>query len=103
MNQPFVRPDHVSPEQWQRALRDFETYRRQLPSLLQKGHAGRYALIKDDQVLGVWDNLEEALQAAADRFGMDPVATFKINPLDVDRFAALDAQSPPGREMACPS
>ncbi len=84
MNPSLTRPAHVTPEQWERALRDLETYRRQLPRLLQEGHAGKYALIKDDQVLSIWDTVGDVLQAAGERFGTDPVATYKINPLDVE-------------------
>jgi hypothetical protein len=91
MNPSLTRPSHVSPQEWERALRDLATYRRELPRLLQEGHAGRYALIKDDQVVSVWDTVADALQAAAERFGPEPVATYKINPLDVDRFALLNA------------
>jgi hypothetical protein len=81
------RPPQVSPEQWDRAQRDLQTYRRELPRLLQEGHAGRYAIIKDDQIVSLWDTLGDALQAAGERFGLEPVATYQINPLDVERFA----------------
>ena len=103
MNPGLTRPSHISPEQWERAQPDLETYRRQLPRLLQEGHAGRYALIKDDQVLSIWDTVGDALEAAAERFGMEPVATYKINPLDVERFTLLDAQLQSGKEAGCPS
>ena len=103
MDLSLTRPSHVSSEQWERALRDLATYRRELPGLLQEGHAGRYALIKNDQVVSVWDTVGDALQAAAERFGPEPVATYKINPLDVDRLALLDAPAPSGKEAACPS
>jgi hypothetical protein len=103
MKPTLSRPAHVSAEQWERAQRDLETYRRELPRLLQEGHAGRYALIKDDGVLSIWDTVGDALQAAGERFGMDPVATYKINPLDVQRFALLDAQAQAGKEAECPS
>ena len=103
MHPPLTRPPHVSPEQWERALRDLETYRRQLPRLLQEGNAGRYALIKDDQVLSIWDTVGDALQAAGERFGTEPVATYKINPLDVERFSLLDAPPQTGKEAGCPS
>ena len=98
---PFslTRPAHISAEQWERALRDFETYRQQLPHLLQEGHANRYALIKDGQVLSLWDTVEDALQAAGEQFGMEPVATFKINPLDAQRIATID--SPSESEAVC--
>jgi hypothetical protein len=103
MSPPLTRPSHVSPEQWERAQRDLETYRQQLPRLLQEGHAGRYAVIKDDQVLSIWDTVGDALQAAGQQFGLDPVATYKVNPLDVERFALLDAQVHAGKEAECPS
>jgi hypothetical protein len=31
--------------------------------------AGKYTIIKDDQVVSVWDTLGDALQAAGERFG----------------------------------
>jgi hypothetical protein len=89
-----TRPPHLPPEQWDRAQRDLQTYRRELPRLLQEGHAGRYAIIRDDQVVSIWDTVGDALQAAGERFGLEPVATYPINPLDVERFALLDAQAP---------
>jgi hypothetical protein len=103
MNLSLNRPTYVSPEEWERAKCDLENYRRHLPHLLQDGHAGRYALIKDDQVLSIWDTVGDALQAAGERFGICPVATYKINPLDVERFALLDAQVQSGKEAECPS
>ncbi|SRR6266446_3803608 len=102
MSLSLTRPAHVPPEQWERALRDYATYRRELPRLVQEGHAGQYALIKEDEVLSVWDTVGDALQAASERFGIAPIATFKINPLDVKRFAFLDAQLQPTKEAACP-
>jgi hypothetical protein len=102
MSLSVARPPQVSPEQWERALGEFATYRRELLRLLNEGHAGRYALVKDDLVVSVWDTVGDALQAAEERFGALPVATFKINPLDVDRFAFLDAQTQPSKEAVCP-
>jgi hypothetical protein len=103
MNALPNRPAPVSLDQWQRAQRDLETYRRELPRLLQEGQAGRYAIIKDDQIVSVWDTLGDALAAAGERFGLEPVATFHINPLDVERFVRIDAQARTAREAECPS
>ena len=100
---PAIRPTHISAEQWERALRDFETYRQQLPELLREGHAGRYALIRDGHVLSLWDTVGDALQAAGEQFGMEPIATFKINPLDVQRCTVSDATSHPNKEAVCSS
>jgi hypothetical protein len=96
-----TRPDHVTPEEWERAQRDLATYRRELPRLLQEGHAGKYAIIRDDQIISVWDTLGDALQAAGERFGRESVATYQINPLDVERFVLLDSRSPACKETEC--
>ncbi len=96
-----ARPGHVSAEQWDRAQRDLQTYRRELPRLLQEGHAGKYAIIRDDQIVSIWDTLGDALQATGDRFGLEAVATYQINPLDVERFALVDAQAQAAKEAQC--
>ena len=82
--------------------RDLETYRRELPHLLQEGHAAKYAIIKDDQIVSIWDTLGDTLQAG-ERFRLEPVATYYINPLDIERFALVDAQAQAGQEAECPS
>jgi hypothetical protein len=66
-------------------------------------HAGRYALIRDDQVVSIWDTVGDALQSAGERFGTDAAATYKINSLDLERAAALDTPVQPGKEAECPS
>jgi hypothetical protein len=77
--------------------REFATYRRELPRLLAEGHAGRYALIKEDQVISVWDTVGDANQAGHIQFGLDvPFAVNKVNPLDVRRFELWDAQKARG-------
>ena len=90
MHPLLTRPAHISPEEWERAHRDLATYRRELPRLLEEALGGKYALIKDDRVLSTWDTLDEALQVAWEQFGNEAVATYKINPIDVERYALLD-------------
>ena len=72
---------------------EIAVYRREIPRLVEEGHAGRYALIKDDQILSIWDTQRDALQAARERFGLEPVAVKKIDPRDLDRLPLLDAQT----------
>jgi hypothetical protein len=52
--------------------------------------------------VGIWDTGGDALQAAGERFALDPVATYQINPFDVERFALLDAQAP-ASNPECPA
>jgi hypothetical protein len=43
-----------------------------------KEHAGKFALIKGEQLLGVFDSAEAALEAGAERLGHEP---FLIKPI----------------------
>src|SRR5262245_38683325 len=88
----FVFPDHLKSME-----REFHTYRRELPRLLEEGHAGRYALIKGDQVLSVWDTQRDVLQAGCERFGLDLFAVKQIDPRDVERLAFMG----PPKEAQC--
>ena len=64
--------------------REIETYRKELPRLLAAGQAGRFVLIKGEQVVGTWDTQAEAIQAGRERFGLEPLAVKKIDPRDVE-------------------
>jgi hypothetical protein len=61
------------------------TYRRELPRLLAEGHEGRFALIKGDQVLSIWDTGGDAYQAGRERFGFDPFLAQPIDGRDLNR------------------
>lgn len=85
--------DHpsLSQEEWDRLERAFKTYRRELPGLLHEGHAGRLALIVDEEVLSVWDTTRDAAQAGYARFGVDgKFCIHEIKAQDVERFRLLD-------------
>jgi hypothetical protein len=77
----------------ERLEREFVTYRRELPCLLAKGQAGRFALIREDRLLGVWETHAEASAEGRRRFGLEPITVKKIDPRDVERLAVLDARS----------
>ena len=48
--------------------REYQTYRREVARLLAEGHDGRWALIKGDEVFGVFDTLDEARAEGTRRF-----------------------------------
>jgi hypothetical protein len=48
---------------------EIRTYLRELPRLLEEGHEGKYALIKGEEVLSVWDTFDDAYQAGRQQFG----------------------------------
>jgi hypothetical protein len=68
-------PDSLRP-----LIQEIITYRRELPRLLAEGHEGRVALIKGDQVLSIWDTLDDAYQAARQRFALGQA--FLTQPID---------------------
>ncbi len=87
----------MSPEEHPLA-REIATYRRELRQLLDAGEGGRFALIKGDEILSIWDTQRDALQAGCERFGLEPICVKKIDFRDIERFARLDAQQ---KEQPC--
>ena len=70
--------------------REITTYLRDLPRLLAEGQAGNHALVKGDEVLGIWSTHEMAIQAGRARFGLEPIFVKTIDPRDLQRFAILE-------------
>jgi hypothetical protein len=92
---------HIGPS-GEKALKLYEkeiaTYVRELPRLLDEEEEGRFALIKGDAILSVWDTHRDAIQTGVEKFGLDPIFVMKIDVRDVERFAALMDQI---REAKC--
>jgi hypothetical protein len=61
-----------------RGAREWETYRREVRRLLAEGHEGRFVLIKDDNVVGIWDTQQQALDQAHQQFLMQDVLIHQI-------------------------
>ena len=80
----------------EKALKMYEkeiaTYVRELPRLLEEEEAGRYALIKGDEILSTWDTYRDASQAGRDKFGLDPICVVKIEARNIRRYALLMEQ-----------
>ena len=57
---------------------EWNTYRREAGRLLADGHAGRFVLIKGEEVLGVFDTADEAGQTGRTRFLLEP---FLVRPV----------------------
>ena len=68
---PEAKPD--SP-----LYREWEFYRREVARLLAEGNAGRHVLIKDVQIIGIWDTHDEAAEAGYQRFPGQP---FLVHPI----------------------
>jgi hypothetical protein len=51
---------------------EWETYRREVGRLLAEGLEGKHALIKGDQIIGIYETWDEARQAGLDKFLLQP-------------------------------
>jgi hypothetical protein len=71
---------------------EIATYLRELPRLLDEGYACKYALVKGDEILSIWDTQNDAIQAGVERFGVEPIFVKAIDARDKERFALLKAQ-----------
>lgn len=64
--------------------RELDTYRRELPHLLQD--EGKFALVHGDAVAGVYTTEEEAVEAGDDCFGLEPFLVKQIGRSEELRF-----------------
>src|SRR5437899_336417 len=86
---PSPVPINVTPEglaALKRCEREIATYRRELPRLLEEGEEERYALIKAEELLSVWDTQRDAIQAGCEKFGLEFFYVKKVDSRDVERF-----------------
>jgi hypothetical protein len=55
-----------------------ELYRREVGRLIAEGHEGRWVLIKGEEIIGLFDTREQALDVRAERFFGQPVLVQQI-------------------------
>jgi hypothetical protein len=93
---------HIGPS-GEKALKLYEkeiaTYVRELPRLLDEEEEGRFALIKGDEILSVWDTQRDAIQAGVEKFGLEPICVMKVEARNIERYARLMEQI---KEEPCP-
>ena len=68
---PEAKPEDMLGREW-------NTYRREVGRLLAEGQAGRFALIKAEEILGVYDSWEAAREVGLQRFLMQPFLVHEI-------------------------
>lgn len=75
--------------------KEIATYNRELPVLV--GKAGKFVLIKGDNIEGTFDSYEDALSIGYDKFGLEPFLVKRIAPTEQISFFSRDFSS------ACPA
>jgi hypothetical protein len=48
--------------------REVQTFQRELPRLLAEGHEGKWALIKGDEIIGLFPTMDEGYRVGLERF-----------------------------------
>ena len=61
---------------------DWNTYKREAARLIAEGHEGRYVLIRQGVICGVWDKQSEAINAGYDKFGIVPFMAHRISAIE---------------------
>jgi hypothetical protein len=75
---------------WIMALeKELETYKRELPTLAASS-AGKFVLIQDSQVMGVFDTYADALKEGYEKFGLTPFLVKQINALEKVHYFTRD-------------
>jgi hypothetical protein len=59
--------------------REWNVYRREVGRLLAEGHQGRYVLIKDEDIIGLFDDWSAARQVGLKRFLREPFFVHAIH------------------------
>jgi hypothetical protein len=57
---------------------EWNHYRSVAGQLLAEGNEGRWVLVKNDQVLGIWDDREDATAAGYERFLLQPFLIHQV-------------------------
>jgi hypothetical protein len=58
--------------------RESQTFRRELPRLLAEGHEDKWALIKGDEVIGLFATFDEGARVGYEKYLQDP---FLVQPV----------------------
>lgn len=58
------------------------TYHRELPRLLTEGGEGKYVLIREHEVAGVYTSYMDAMSAGYEKFGLEPFFVKKIEAVE---------------------
>lgn len=61
--------------------KELETYDAKKNELLAES-SGKFVVIKDSEIAGVWDTYEDALRAGYDRFKLVPFLVKQITPIE---------------------
>ena len=68
--------------------KELATYHREMPTLI--AHAGKYVLIHEDQLAGIWETYQDALQEGYRIFQLKPFLVKQIQVVEFVHYATRD-------------
>jgi len=68
--------------------RETKTYERELQNLLQ--HEGKYVLIHEDEVAGLYDTYEDALKSGYEKYDLKPFLVKRIQAIEQVQYFTRD-------------
>jgi hypothetical protein len=69
--------------------KELETYRRELPKLLQE-HEGQFVLIHGDRVDSFWPTEDAGYEAGCERFGIETFLVKRVQRIEPIHFSSVD-------------
>jgi hypothetical protein len=69
--------------------KEIETYEKEKDRLIAEGE-GRFVVISNDNIVGIWDTYEDALKAGYKEFGLKPFLVKQILRIDKVHFFTRD-------------
>ena len=73
--------------------KEIETYKNKLPEI--SGDAGKFVLISDDSIIGMYDSYQDALKAGYDKIGLKPFLVRRISSVETFSFFTREINAPP--------
>ena len=74
--------------------KEMETFKAELPRLIAEAQ-GKFALVREDKVEGVYDTFQDAVKAGYDKFGLTPFMVKQIVATErIQHFSRDLAQCP---------
>jgi len=68
---PDLPPDDPLRQEW-------NYFRRELPRLLAEGHEGKFALLRGEEIIGLYPTQDDALRAGYETFLLEPFLVHAI-------------------------
>lgn len=74
--------------------KELETLRRELPNLLANGGEGKFVVVFEDRIVGIYTSYEDALAIGYEKCGLKPFLVKKIQAVEQVQYFSRDLAFP---------